>query len=188
MSGEETTGSMQAKHSVRFDRGSKTREIARSAMVINLLISISFLLFMLGIFSPLMTVKKWLIFENTFSILSGLVEWFNAGQYFLFIIVMVLSLGVPLAKMFLLIVVINTSSWPASKRQRIIHWLSLVGKWSMIDVFIVAIVIVVGKFRGMAEVEVHYGLYAFTASVALIHIATCCMETGGKRADIDVAT
>jgi paraquat-inducible protein A len=179
---------MQAKDAVCFDRGSKTVEIFRSAMVINLLISISFVLFMLGIFSPLMTVKKWLIFENTFSLLSGLMDLFHAGQYILLIIVAVLSLVIPLVKMFLLMVVTNTSSWAASERQRIIHWLSLLGKWSMIDVFIVAIVVVVGKFRGMAEVEVHYGLYAFAASVILLHIATCGMETGGKRGDIDVIT
>ncbi len=155
-------------------------KFARSAIITNLLISSSVVLFIFGTFSPLMTVKKWFIFENTFSLLSGLMQFFYAGQYALFVIVALFSLVVPLAKMTLVAVVTNTSSWTESGKHRMIHWLSLVGKWSMMDVFIVAILVVVGKFHGVAEVKIHNGLYAFAASVILIHIATCLIETGGK--------
>ena len=51
----------------------------------------------------------------------------------------------------------------------------------MIEVFIVAILVVVGKVRGMAAVDVHYGLYAFAASVILLHIATCRLDTQVQR-------
>jgi len=156
----------------------------QSATVTNVLLIVSFILFTLGVFSPLMTVKKWFIFENTFSLLAGLMQFFHAGQYALFVIVAVFSLVVPLAKMLLIAVVTNTPYGTETGRHKMIHGLSLVGKWSMMDVFIVAILVVVGKFRGIAEVEIHYGLYAFAASVILIHIATCLMVTGRKRVSV----
>lgn len=151
-------------------------------VITNVLLIVSFALFTLGVFSPLMAVKKWFIFENTFSLLAGLMQFFHAGQYVLFIIVATFSLVVPLAKIILIAVVANKSLWiTSSSRVSLLHWLSLCGKWSMVDGFIVAIVIVAGKFRGLAEVEIHYGLYAFAASVILIHITTCSLDTLERR-------
>jgi paraquat-inducible protein A len=86
--------------------------------------------------------------------LTGLTQFFHAGHYILLAIVAVFSLMVPLAKMFLVTLVTDTSPWPASQRRSMIYWLSLVGKWSMTDVLIVAILVVVGKFLGVAEVEI----------------------------------
>ena len=160
----------------------------QSATVTNVLLSVSFILFTLGVCSPLMSVKKWFIFENTFSLLAGLTQFLHAGQYVLFVIVTVFSLVVPLAKMLLIAVVTNTPYWTATGRHKMIHGLSLIGKWSMMDVFIVAILVVVGKFRGIAEVEIHYGLYAFAASVILIHIAICLMVTSWKRVSMENPT
>lgn len=160
----------------------------QSTTVTNVLLIVSFILFTLGVFSPLMTVKKWFIFENTFSLLAGLIQFFHAGQYALFVIVAVFSLVVPLAKMLLIAAVTNTPYWTDTGRHKMIHGLSLVGKWSMMDVFIVAILVVVGKFRGIAEVEIHYGLYAFAASVILIHIATCLIVMGRKRVSVEEIT
>ncbi len=58
----------------------------------------------------------------------------------------------------------------------------------MMDFFIVAILLVAGKFRGVAEVEIHYGLYVFAASVILIHIVSCLIETGKQYADMEDTT
>ena len=161
---------------------------ARNHIIVNLLISVSFVLFIIGIFSPLMTVQKWYIFENKFSLLSGLMQFLSARQYLLFIIVSLFSVAIPLVKMILVAVVTNTSSWNKSGRYNITYWLSLIGKWSMMDVFIVAILVIVGKFRGVAEVEIHYGLYMFAASVILIQIVTCQIETGEKYTDMQDTT
>lgn len=127
-----------------------------------------------------MTVKQWFVFENTFSLISGLTQFLDVKQYALFIIVTVFSLVLPLAKMLVLFLVTNLSLKANSAKDNIIHGLSLIGKWSMMDVFIVAILVVVGKFRGIAEVEIHVGLYAFATSVILIHIATCLIQTADK--------
>jgi len=41
------------------------------------------------------------------------------------------------------------------------------GKWSMLDVFIVAILVVSVKLGAIASVEMRYGLYAFATAVVL---------------------
>jgi paraquat-inducible protein A len=45
--------------------------------------------------------------------------------------------------------------------------LSVYGKWSMLDVFVVALLVVSVKLGAMAEARVEIGIYAFAASVIL---------------------
>ncbi|ETW95468.1 MAG: hypothetical protein ETSY1_30450 [Candidatus Entotheonella factor] len=159
----------------------------KRTMVINSLIAISFGLFILGIFSPLMTVKQWFIFRNTFSLISGLSQFLQSKQYTLFVIVTLFSVALPLAKILILLLITNTSTGIDAAKGRMIHGLSLIGKWSMIDVFIVAILVVAVKFRGVAEVEIHYGLYVFATAVILIHAATCWLEANWQGRGLDEA-
>ena len=48
-----------------------------------------------------------------------------------------------------------------------LHWMHSFGKWSMLDVFVVAILVVSVKLGAIASVEMRYGLYAFAAAVIL---------------------
>jgi paraquat-inducible protein A len=42
------------------------------------------------------------------------------------------------------------------------------GRWGMLDVFVVAMVLVAVKLGALAKVEVHVGLYCFGVSVLLM--------------------
>jgi paraquat-inducible protein A len=46
------------------------------------------------------------------------------------------------------------------------------GRWGMLDVMVVAVMIVVVKLDVIAEVEIHTGLYLFAAAVLLIMYIT----------------
>jgi len=48
----------------------------------------------------------------------------------------------------------------------------LYGKWSMLDVFVVAVLVVSVKLGAIASVEMRYGLYAFAAAVILTMYVT----------------
>jgi paraquat-inducible protein A len=48
----------------------------------------------------------------------------------------------------------------------------LYGKWSMLDVFVVAVLVVAVKLGAIADVEMRFGLYAFAASVLLTMFIT----------------
>ena len=46
------------------------------------------------------------------------------------------------------------------------------GRWSMLDVLVVAVLIVAVKLGPIASIEVHYGLYVFGIAVLLIMYIT----------------
>jgi paraquat-inducible protein A len=106
-----------------------------------------------------------------------LLRLFEAKHYVLFLLVGTFSLAVPLVKLGLLALACNYPSWTTAQSPRLLHWLALCGKWSMLDVFLVAILITVGTFRGIVAVEVQYGVYAFAAAMLLLHLVTCRLET-----------
>ena len=55
---------------------------------------------------------------------------------------------------------------------RHLHWMHLYGKWSMLDVFVVAVLLASVKLGALAQVQIHSGLYAFAASVLLTMLIT----------------
>jgi len=149
----------------------------RHTVMLNLVLLIAAGLFAVGIWAPLMTVQKWLVFTQTYTLGAGLLRLFEAKHYVLFLLVGTFSLVVPLVKLGLLALACNLPSWTTVHSPRLLHWLALCGKWSMLDVFLVAILLAVGTLRGIAAVEVQYGVYTFAAAMLLLHLVTCRLET-----------
>ena len=123
-----------------------------------------------GIFLPLLTVSKLVLIQNTFSIYSGVQELYDNDQYFLFLVIGVFSLVFPIAKLtFLGAWLIN----PYSEKLRfLLRFVHAIGKWSMLDVFVVAVLVVAVKLAGLASVQMREGLYFFTVSVVLTMMLT----------------
>ena len=55
------------------------------------LLLIAFVLFVAGVIAPMMTISKFILVTNTFSVLSGVTELFRNGNYFLFLMVAAFS-------------------------------------------------------------------------------------------------
>ena len=132
--------------------------------VLNSLALITLALFLVGVFAPLITLEKFFIFTNEISLYSGLKELLGEGEWLLFSVIAVFSVVFPALKLLLLTAVVNL---PGDRHHGPLHWVAVIGKWSMLDVFVVALLVVSVKLRGMATVEVHFGAYAFAASVLL---------------------
>lgn len=132
----------------------------------------SFILFMIGIFSPVLTFQKFFIFSSTVSIVSGLFQLLSEGYPVLFILIFGFSIVLPLFKLLLLFGIVYGVIHNPGRHIKILHWIAQYGKWSMLDVFVAALLIVTVRLGAMADVKVHYGLYAFAASVILSMIAT----------------
>jgi paraquat-inducible protein A len=132
-------------------------------IIINCLLWISFLTLAIGIFAPVMTFKK-LIF---------------------FLIIFVFAILFPVVKIFLLGLIHYFRLWPQEKMKKLLHYLSLVSKWSMLDVFIVALLVVIVRLGITGKVEVRWGLYVFAVSVILSTLATQRLTriTGNPRSE-----
>lgn len=137
-----------------------------------LLLSLASLLFAVGIFFPFFHVQKFWVFADAVSVVGGIITLFEEGEYFLFGILTLFTLIFPAAKLGLLTLIWMERDHDL-KRVRPLHdKVSQLGKWSMLDVFVVAILIVVMKSAGLAQIHVGTGLYCFTFSVVMTQTAS----------------
>lgn len=138
-------------------------------------------LFIMGVFAPLMELEKFWVFKNQFSLYSGLQDLWLQGEHFLFIFLFMFSILTPLVKIFGLALVANSSEGYQLRHKRFLQVLAIWGKWSMLDVFVVALLFVAVKLGALANVTVHYGLYLFAASVLLVHVLSLYLYLDSKR-------
>ena len=119
----------------------------------------------LGLYIPLLRIEK-LFWENRYSVATGVFGLYEDGQYVLATVVFFWSVVFPIAKLALLFW-LWFGRTDAEQRAFVLRWLDKLGKWSMLDVFIVAILVVAAKLGPLAEVNVEPGLYVFGAAVLL---------------------
>lgn len=140
-------------------------------VLVNLLLVLCTLSFLIGIWAPMLTLSKLVLIRNTFSVLSGTWQLVNEGQYGLFALIGTFTILLPIAKLTILF-----RAWNNDRGHRWAHrhlgWLNALGKWSMLDVFVVAVLVASVKLGALASIEIHYGLYAFSTAVVLIMLAT----------------
>src|SRR5438128_10597511 len=100
----------------------------RHTVMLNIMLLIAGGLFAVGICAPLMTVQKWLVFTQTYTLGAGLLRLFEAQHYVLLLLVGTFSLVVPLVKMGLLALACNLPPWTPVRSPRLLHGLALCGQ------------------------------------------------------------
>ncbi len=147
-----------------------------------LLILASFVLLLVALSLPLMTVEKMVFWKNEYSVITGVRGLWEQGQYVLAVILFFFSIVFPTFKLAML-GVIWTVRLAEQKRQAVLHWLGILGKWSMLDVFVVAILIVLVKLGPLAKVQPQRGVYWFAAAILLSMITSMYVDSlAGKQA------
>ena len=139
-------------------------------LIVILLVTVALLA--VGMVAPIITLNKFVLIENTFSILSGSIELLKEGKFFLFIVITSFSIVLPLLKIAVLFLLVTVKKNKTANLHKCLHWMHVFGKWSMLDVFVVAVLVVTVKLGAIASVEARYGLYAFTVAVFLTMYVT----------------
>lgn len=116
--------------------------------------------------------------ENT--VWEGVLRLYNGGDPTIAIIVFLASILIPALKLlglFFLVVSIKLR-WSRWKVQR--AWLyrviDVVGRWAMLDVFVLAILVSLVKLKGLSTVLPGSGLFAFTAVVVFTLFASSSFD------------
>jgi len=145
-----------------------------------LLILASFVLLLIALSLPLLTVEKMVFWKNDYSVIAGVHGLWQQGQYALAIILFFFSIVFPLFKLATLgfIWFIRLAE---RKRQAVLHWLGILGKWSMLDVFVVAILIVLVKLGPLAKVQPQRGVYWFAAAIFLSMITSMYVDSLARK-------
>jgi paraquat-inducible protein A len=121
----------------------------------------------LGLTMPVMQLTRLYFWTDTHSILSVLSALYATHEVFLASVIFVFSIVFPVLKL-LYITAAGTliSVGPARRSQwfRRIEWL---GKWSMLDVLVLALLVFYAKSNELADAVALPGIYFFAASVIL---------------------
>ena len=119
---------------------------------------------------PIMHTRS-LFGNQSDTILSGVIYLWNSGSWPIAAIIFIASIMVPLIKMFALTLLLITaqrrSTWRPLDRTRLYRAVELVGKWSMVDVFVVAILVTLVQLGSLATIAAGTGAIAFGVVVVL---------------------
>jgi len=111
--------------------------------------------------------------DNT--IMSGVIYFWTSGEWPLAVIVFVASIVVPMFKISALVLLLITarrrSSWRLRERTRLYRMIQHIGRWSMLDVFVVTVTVALVRFQPFAEVTAGPGVIAFGSVVILTLLA-----------------
>lgn len=139
------------------------------------LLAVGLFAFGAGIMLPMMTVKKLVLVSNTFSVLGGIGELLADKTFGLGILLLFFSVFFPLIKfvlMMLYVIYYPPQGWLAHWQ----YWLNKAAKFSMLDVFVVAQMLMILKLGWVVEVEIHSGIYWFSVAVVLSLVAGIWIE------------
>ncbi|AMB84282.1 paraquat-inducible protein A [Pseudomonas agarici] len=128
---------------------------------------------------PIMTVNS-LGKGGADTIMSGVVTLVQHGMFPIAAVVFVASILVPTFKLvgIALLLFSVQRHQPLSARQRIImyRFIEFIGRWSMLDIFVIAILVAVVNFGRIASVEANLGAVAFASVVVLTMLAAVTFD------------
>ena len=109
------------------------------------------------------------------TILSGVKELIHAGMWPIALVVFFASITVPVLKLlvltYLLLSVQFKSRWRPRERTVLYRITEVVGRWSMIDIFMISILIALVKLEAVATIEPGMGAISFASVVILTMFA-----------------
>jgi paraquat-inducible protein A len=143
-----------------------------SARMLRGLLVLTLTLLITGFFMPMLTLTKFLFIANSFSVVSGLAELFARGQWFLLAVIAAFSVALPLFKIGLLFVLLHHRDARSPGFGRLLQLMHDYGRWAMLDVMVVAVMIVTVKLGVVAQIEIRPGLYLFGSAMLLIMYVT----------------
>ena len=137
---------------------------------------------------PIMTVSRFDTGKPD-TIMSGVIELVNHGMIPIAILVFTASVLVPLLKLvgmvWLLVSIrrpvlaMNThSEMPrrVKKQMKLYRFITWVGRWSMLDIFIISILVALVQFGQLGSVTAGPGAYAFAAVVVITMLAASSFD------------
>lgn len=142
----------------------------RTPIVLMLLLALGLLLG--GLFRPFTQVTKLWVFEDQVSVFRGILTLYDERELFLFGVLLVFTVIFPFVKITALLVLWLKPGLTLQQMARVHDFVAHLGKWSMLDVFVVAVLIVLIRAGGLAEIKAQDGLLLFCASVMLTQIAS----------------
>jgi paraquat-inducible protein A len=113
--------------------------------------------------------------DDADTIMSGVISLIHDGSWPLAILVFVASIVVPLLKLiamgWLLLSIVRKTPGHALQRSKLFRLVEFIGRWSMLDVYAIALLVALVQIRSLATVHAGVGALAFCSVVVLTMLA-----------------
>lgn len=134
------------------------------------------ILYPLAIGLPILRIEQ-LGYSHATNVWQGMVALLAEGEWGVGLVVLVCSLVIPVLKLVAMLV-LSTAGHSVGQTHRamtyrLVEW---VGKWGMVDVLLVAVLVAMVKLGSWAEVQPGPGLVAFAAVVILSLLSTAFFD------------
>ena len=120
-----------------------------------------------GVSIPAFDVTQFFFFTDRFSILGSISTLISENEWGIALLIAVFSLAFPSLKLIALAKLLWWDDINHDSSRRTLKLITFLGKWSMADVFVVALLILSVKSNILANAQTAPGIYAFAASALI---------------------
>lgn len=124
-----------------------------------------------GLFLPAITIRSMFLAKD-FSLLESVWAFLEEGDWFLFVITFLFSVVFPVVKILTGLALWFVLDATEAYARPVIGWLSALSKWSMLDVFIIALIVLVADGRLLSSADIQIGAVVFSIAVLVSTWAT----------------
>lgn len=153
----------------------------RRSFLLGLMIVGATVCLVLGLTLPIMRLTRFYIWTDVHSLVSIVRELYLSGEIFLASIICIFSVIFPFFKLLYLLALYSIRQVHPGGPGRWLKRISWLGKWSMLDVLVLALVIFYAKATNLADATSMPGIYMFTLTVILTMIANSMIEQDLSR-------
>lgn len=153
------------------DVGQAARASGWRNFALSFLIILATVFFALGLILPTIRFTTVYVWTNEHSILTIMYALFENEEYFLCAIVFAVSVFFPFLKLFYLLTLITAHDMPDDFRRKSFATMEWIGRYSMTDVMVLALMIFYVNSSGYTEARVLPGVYFFAASALMTILA-----------------
>ena len=129
---------------------------------------------------PIMKTVSITTYENS-TILGGIFYFFQHGEYFVGTVIFMASVFIPLVKLIILLFLLHSvrtgSTWRLIDKNNLHMTIHLIGRWSMLDIFVMGMMISLVHFGDLAMVTLGWASVSFAIMVVLTMFATESFDT-----------
>ena len=154
----------------------RASELGRFLLGLLTLSAMAMLVF--GVTLPAIQLTKLYWWTDRHSILTAVAALYMDKEYFLAVLIGLFSVVIPACKLLYLLGVTTLAARRPANRERTLDRLESLGKWSMMDVLVLALMVFYLNASSLAEATALPGVYCYTASVFLTMLAYTIAKSG----------
>jgi paraquat-inducible protein A len=139
--------------------------------LLSFLIILATVFFALGIILPVIRFTTVYVWTNEHSIATIIWALYESNEYFLCAVVFAVSIFFPFLKLFYLLTLVTSPDLSPEFRRRSFSTMEWLGRYSMTDVMVLALMIFYVNSSGYTEAVVMPGVYFFAASALITMLA-----------------